>query len=103
VLADTPGHETVFVAAEAGPVIDHTGRGQVVATKSFAEVPAPEVIVVPGGRTGILDDRLVEWIGAVHPSTTWTTSVCTGAIYLAAAGLLEGLDATTHWAWAERH
>ncbi len=102
VLADTPGHEAVMVAAETGPVLDHTGRARLVATATFDEVGQPDIIVVPGGRTGILDDRLVAWIRAVHPHTTWTTSVCTGAIYLAAAGLLAGVDATTHWAWAER-
>lgn len=59
-------------------------------------------MVVSGGQTGVLDQRIVEWIRKVHPTTTWTTSVCTGAIYLAAAGVLEGLDATTHWAWAHR-
>jgi transcriptional regulator GlxA family with amidase domain len=99
VLADVPGHEVAFVAAEAGPVVDHTGRTPLRAQKSFAEVAVPDVVVVPGG----LDDtelqlELVEWLRAVHPTTTWTTSVCTGAIYLAAAGILDGLDATTHWA-----
>jgi transcriptional regulator GlxA family with amidase domain len=49
---------------------------------------------------------LVDWLRQVHPTTTWTTSVCTGSIYLAAAGILDGQDATTHWARAgelERH
>jgi putative intracellular protease/amidase len=52
------------------------------------------------------DQAVVQWLRRVHPATTWTTSVCTGAIYLAAAGILDGQDATTHWAWAgelERH
>jgi transcriptional regulator GlxA family with amidase domain len=43
----------------------------------------------------------VQWLRQVHPGTTWTTSVCTGALYLAAAGILDGLDATTHWARKE--
>ena len=99
VLADVPGHDVVFVAAEAGPVVDHTGRAGLVATKSFADVSAPDVVVVPGGlRDTELQAELVEWLRAVHPTTTWTTSVCTGAIYLAAAGILDGVDATTHWA-----
>jgi transcriptional regulator GlxA family with amidase domain len=98
VLADVPGHEAGFVAAEAGPVVDHTGRGTLIATESFADVPAPDVVVVPGGLNDTeLQVELIDWLRAVHPTTTWTTSVCTGAIYLAAAGILEGMDATTHW------
>lgn len=101
-LTDVPDHEAIFVAAEAGPVLEHSGRAHLVAEKSIADVTKPDVIVVSGGNTAVLDERLVEWIRAAHPTTTWTTSVCTGALYLAAAGLLEGLNATTHWAWAER-
>ncbi len=98
VLADVPGHDAVFVAAASGPVTDHTGRGQLIATKSFADVPSPDIVVVPGGLGDTeLQPELLDWIRQVHPTTTWTTSVCTGAIYLAAAGILDGLDATTHW------
>jgi transcriptional regulator GlxA family with amidase domain len=102
VLADVPGHEVVFVAGEAGPVVDHTGRCPLVATATFADVTAPDVVVVPGELFADRDDRVVEWLRQVHPRTTWTTSVCTGSLYLAAAGILEGLDATTHWARADQ-
>jgi transcriptional regulator GlxA family with amidase domain len=103
VLADVPGHDVSFVAAEAGPVGDHTGRSSLTATQTFAEVRAPEVVVVPGGLGDTeIQGALVDWLRAVHPTTTWTTSVCTGAIYLAAAGILDGLDATTHWARREQ-
>ena len=99
VLADVPGNDVVFVAMEPGFVADHTGRGGLIATTSFADVPAPDVVVVPGGLNDTeLQPELVDWLRKVHPTTTWTTSVCTGAIYLAAAGILDGLDATTHWA-----
>jgi len=101
-LADVPGHEVEFVAGEAGPVVDHTGRCPLVATATFADVTAPDVVVVPGELFADWDDRLVEWLHQVHPSTTWTTSVCTGSLYLAAAGILDGLDATTHWARADQ-
>src|SRR5690242_4706063 len=98
VLADVPGHDVTFVAAEAGPVVDHTGRATLIASKSFADVPAPDIIVVPGGLNDTeLQPALVNWLRAVHPTTTWTTSVCTGAVYLAAAGILDGLHATPHW------
>ena len=102
VLADVPGHEVVFVAGEAGLVIDHTGRCPLVASTTFDVVTAPDVVVVPGELFAEWDDRVVQWLRQVHPTTTWTTSVCTGSIYLAAAGLLDGVDATTHWARAEK-
>jgi transcriptional regulator GlxA family with amidase domain len=104
-LADTPGTDAVFVAERTGPIPDHTGRLSLVATAAFADVTRPDVIVVPGGMAdqhAAPDDPVVQWIRAVHPTTTWTTSVCTGAIYLALAGVLDGLDATTHWAAYDR-
>ncbi len=99
-MVDVPGVDACFVAEAAGPVPDHTGRLALAATHSFAEVTAPEVIVVPGGmRMDPTDaDPAVRWIRAVHPTTTWTTSVCTGSLFLAAAGVLDGVDATGHWA-----
>ena len=42
--------------------------------------------------------EITDWIRTAHQTTTWTTSVCTGALLLGAAGLLQGLRATTHWA-----
>jgi transcriptional regulator GlxA family with amidase domain len=66
-------------------------------------VPDPDVVVVPGGFGDTeLDAALVQWLRKVHETTTWTTSVCTGSIYLAAAGILDGVDATTHWTRRER-
>lgn len=100
-LADLPDVEALFVAETKGPVVDHTGRLSIVATASFDEVTAPDVIVVPGGfgdREATPDDPVARWIRAVHPTTTFTTSVCTGSIFLALAGVLDGLDATSHWA-----
>ncbi len=104
-LVDLRGVDTVFVAEVAGPVPDHTGRCHLVATHTFAELSAPDVVVVPGGmadQTATAEDPVVAWLRTVHPSTTWTTSVCTGAIYLGLAGILNGLDATTHWAAYDR-
>jgi transcriptional regulator GlxA family with amidase domain len=104
-LGDLPDVECVFVAERAGPVIDHTGKLALVAAASFDEITKPDVIVVPGGladATATTDDPVVRWIQAVHPTTTWTTSVCTGAIFLALAGVLDGVDATTHWSAYDR-
>ncbi len=105
VFADLPDHDVLFVAADPGPVIDHTGRCPLVASTAFDKVTHPDVIVVPGGNIADLDP-VVNWVRQAHHHATWTTSVCTGSIYLAAAGLLDGLEATTHWRSAselERH
>lgn len=74
-----------------------------LATESFADVTEPDVIVIPGGMVAPTGehDPVVQWIRAVHPQTTWTTSVCTGSLFLATAGVLDGVDATGHWASME--
>lgn len=100
VLVDIPGHDVVFVADEVGPVMDQSGRCPLVATARLSDVMTPDVIVVPGGNTTDLAS-VVDWLGVAHAAATWTTSVCTGAIYLAAAGLLDGIEATTHWHYAD--
>jgi transcriptional regulator GlxA family with amidase domain len=104
-LVDIPGVDAQFVAETASPVTDHTGRLTLTATASFAAVTAPDVVVVPGGFADAEagpDHPVVRWIRAVHPGTTFTTSVCTGSIFLALAGVLDGLDATCHWAAYDR-
>ena len=104
-LVDVPGVEACFVAERIGPVRDHTGRLSLVATKSFEEVTAPDVVVVPGGfadATATADHPVVRWLRRVHPTTTWTTSVCTGSIFLGLAGIVDGLEATCHWGAMDR-
>lgn len=101
VLTWLPDAEVTLVGAERGPIIDDKGLVRIDIDHTFDEVRSPDVIVVPGGfvtRTiAVAGNPLVEWVRAVHPTTTWTTSVCTGALILGAAGVLDGLDATTHW------
>jgi transcriptional regulator GlxA family with amidase domain len=104
-LVDVPGLDVFFVAVEKGPVVDHTGKLTLEATHSFDEVDALDVLVVPGGFADRYIDRsdsVVQFVEKIHPTTTWTTSVCTGSIYLAHAGILDGLTATTHWASYDR-
>lgn len=104
-LVDVPGLDVFFVAAQSGPVVDHSGRLTLEATRSFIEVDSLDVLVVPGGfadRDIDATNDVVRFIEKIHPTTTWTTSVCTGSIYLAHAGVLEGLTATTHWASYDR-
>jgi len=101
VLWRVPGARVRFVAAEAGPCRTDNGLLQLVATASFADITSADVLVVPGGlgtRGLVHDEPTLSWISRLHATTTWTTSVCTGSLLLGAAGLLQGLDATTHWA-----
>jgi len=100
VLSRLPGAEMRFVALEPGPQRTDDGALALTADHSLAEVRAPEIVFVPGGfgsRTALRDQRILDWVRAVHASSRWTTSVCTGALILGAAGLLRGLRATTHW------
>jgi transcriptional regulator GlxA family with amidase domain len=104
-LVDVPGLDVYFVAAQKGPVVDHSGKFSLEATHSFDEVDSLDVVVVPGGfadRDIDSTNTVVQFIKKIHPTTTWTTSVCTGSIFLAHAGILNGLTATTHWASYDR-
>jgi transcriptional regulator GlxA family with amidase domain len=100
VLSRIPGAEVTWLGPEAGPVSTDNGL-TIVAAAPYEEVPDPDVVLVPGGigtDTGALEDqRLVGWIRRAHETSEWTTSVCTGSLLLAAAGVLDGLEATTHW------
>jgi len=100
VLSSVQDMEIVWVADQPGPVSDHTRTGSLTASASFDEIQQPDIVIVPGGlgTTNHLDGPVVDWVRGVHPTTTWTTSVCTGSLLLAAAGLLEGRPATCHWA-----
>jgi len=101
VLKQLPGAEIVLCAEHAGVIDDDSGHLRLQVEKSFADVPAPELLLVPGGMVTrrIARERgaIVDWIAAAHATTRYTTSVCTGALLLGAAGILDGLDATTHW------
>ncbi|OCW85356.1 glutamine amidotransferase [Nocardia farcinica] len=100
VLRALPDTEVRFVWHEPGPVVADSGVLVVGATHSFDETPSPDVVLVPGGP-GFLaasqDEKVLDWLRAVRPGAQWMTSVCTGSIILAAAGLLDGRPATTHW------
>lgn len=101
VLRNLPDAEVRFVWHQPGPVTADSGVLVVGATHSFDETPAPDILLVPGGMTTMehaRDEKLLSWIRAVHETTTWTTSVCSGSLILAAAGVLDGRRATSHWA-----
>ncbi len=99
VLQRVPALDVVFTAEHRGEVRTENGFLGLTADAAFADVPAPDVVLVPGGvgTRAQLEGPLVDWLRAVHPGTRFTTSVCTGSLVLAAAGLLDGLTATTHW------
>src|ERR1700744_518546 len=100
VLYELPGADVVFVAEQPGPITDKKGDLVLSARAGLAEVPHPAVIVVPGGpgqRDQMQDGPVHQWLRDADQSSSWTTSVCTGSLILAAAGLLTGRRATSHW------
>jgi putative intracellular protease/amidase len=100
VLSRLPGARVTFVAVERGLYRTENGMLGVVADGALEDLPEPEIVMVPGGygtRALLNDERMVGWIRRAHESSTYTTSVCTGSLLLGAAGVLDGLEATTHW------
>ncbi len=100
VLQRLPDATVVFVGHEVGTVRTENGFLGLSVDAVFEDVTEPDVVVVPGGvgsRPLMHDDRVLDWVRTVHPTTRFTTSVCTGSLVLGAAGLLDGLTATTHW------
>jgi putative intracellular protease/amidase len=100
VIQRIPGAEITWLAHAPGLVGTDTGQLRLHADAAFEDLPDPDIMIVPGG-TGtddfLEDERLVGWIRKAHETSQWTTSVCTGALLLGAAGVLDGLEATSHW------
>jgi putative intracellular protease/amidase len=100
VLRHLPDARPRFVAPVPGPQSTEDGALALVADASFDDVTAADVLVVPGGRGEVAireSERALEWVRAIDAASTWTTSVCTGSLILARAGLLAGRRATSHW------
>ena len=106
----TPGSESrrsddsapfsVFTVSRSRAPIRTTGDLQVVPHHGFADAPPIDLLLVPGGfgtRALVDDAPTLDWIRRVSATARKTTSVCTGSLLLAKAGLLEGRRATTHW------
>jgi transcriptional regulator GlxA family with amidase domain len=100
VLSRLPGARVTFLAAQAGEVHSDNGMLTLIAERPLGELARPDIVLVPGGpgevavRAGA---PVLQWLRDAHASATWTTSVCTGSLILAAAGLLDGRRATSHW------
>jgi transcriptional regulator GlxA family with amidase domain len=100
VLQRIPGIDVTFIGHARGEVRSENGFLGITIDGTFEDHPRPEVIVFPGGvgtRPLERDERVLDWVRTAHATTTYTTSVCTGSLVLGAAGLLDGLTATTHW------
>jgi transcriptional regulator GlxA family with amidase domain len=100
VLSRLPGASARFVAVAPGPVKTDNGMLTLVAEGSLQDAGEPDIVLVPGGPGEVAaraGGAALEWLRSVHETSTWTTSVCTGSLILAAAGLLEGKRATSHW------
>jgi transcriptional regulator GlxA family with amidase domain len=100
VLSRIPHAEIRFVGKQVGPVATEGGTLLLGITHTLAETPSPDVLLVPGGSTTpgqMVDDELLDWLREAHRTSSWTASVCTGALILGAAGILKGSPATTHW------
>jgi putative intracellular protease/amidase len=105
VLSRMPGARVMFVAAKPGPARTDNGMLTLVAECSLEEVPRPEILLVPGGKGDVVanaGESVLEWVRSADRTSTWTTSVCTGSLILAAAGLLAGKRATSHWLALDR-
>ena len=100
-LSRLPGAKVDLVWDSLDPVPTDAGFS-ILPTATFASLPRADLLCVPGGM-GISEvinhAPALDWVRQVGAAADWVTSVCTGALVLGAAGLLDGYKATTHWAW----
>ncbi len=103
IIGRLPKADVRIVGKRAGAV--RAGHLGIVADHSLDDVLTPDLLLVPGAAdmsSVVADAEVLDWMRSVDAGTTWTTSVCTGALALGAAGLLKGRRATTHWSAIDR-
>jgi transcriptional regulator GlxA family with amidase domain len=100
VFAHLPGAKVIFASERTGAIPDESGDLALHAQATYQDVPAPDILLIPGGpgqADHMTKGPLQDWLVEADKTSTWTTSVCTGSLILAAAGLLTGREATTYW------
>ena len=101
VLGIMPNSKIRTVAKKAGPIRIDAGITLLNAQYGLDEVTEADILFVPGSIDNShiqRDDEILDWLRRIDRGSRWTTSVCTGSLILGAAGLLNGVRATTHWA-----
>jgi transcriptional regulator GlxA family with amidase domain len=105
ILCRLPGAVVKRVAKQAGTVNTDSAGLMLTAEYALSDVSQADVLLIPGAGNATTLQKvpgLLDWVKAIHQTTSWTTSVCTGSLILGAAGLLKDLRATTHWAALDR-
>ncbi|MEG9861896.1 MAG: DJ-1/PfpI family protein [Parvularculales bacterium] len=100
VLSRLPKAEIILFAPSMSPIITSISGVTLTPHTDIQNLEDVDVLLIPGGfgvRPLVKDKTLLARLAALHQTTRYTTSVCTGSLLLAAAGLLQGLEATTHW------
>jgi putative intracellular protease/amidase len=101
VLAQLPDAEVFFVAKKRETVKSDTGFVKIKADYNFKDITKADILLIPGATIAFVkvmkDKKTLAWIRNVDKTTKYTTSVCSGSLILASAGLLKGLKATSHW------
>lgn len=102
-LSRVPNLSITICGEKTGPIRTGAGSLGLVVDVAITELSSTDVLVVPGGGAEgvgavVSNQSVLSWIREVSRTARWTTSVCTGSLLLGAAGLLDGRDATTHWA-----
>jgi transcriptional regulator GlxA family with amidase domain len=99
-----PGEVSAFTVAEKSGLVKCAKGLQVVAEHDFESCPKADIVLVPGGnatRQEVDNEAMIAFLARMDGQAEYTTSVCTGALLLERAGVLEGLRATTHWSAIE--